>query len=297
MCGRSFKNSKFGALDLKQRGRSQQGESESYGAMASTQGCTELGIFGLCETLWLWVRSSAVPEFKTMLGGDSKFLRTYKRLIEELHWMGMKSDVKKYVEQCEICQRNKSESLSPAELLQPLPLPELILEDWTMDFIGQPKSGGYDAIMLARWSKCVPWAELWYNTTFHASLKTTPFQVVYSRPPPPLISSGTRRTTNDTAEQLLMDRDMTINSLKENLVLAQNWMKKQLLPKFYGPYGIIQKIGEVVYRLDLPPEALIHTVFHVSQLKRKLGQNQCSALPSSINRRVELQLRLETVLE
>ncbi|KAA0056594.1 Retrovirus-related Pol polyprotein from transposon 297 family [Cucumis melo var. makuwa] len=41
----------------------------------------------------------------SVLGGHSGFLRTYKRMNGEIHWMGMKNDVKKYVEQCEICQR------------------------------------------------------------------------------------------------------------------------------------------------------------------------------------------------
>lgn len=47
-----------------------------------------------------------------------------------------------------------------------------------------------------------------------------------------------------------------------------------LSPKFYGPYDIVEKIGQVAYRLDLSPNALIHSIFHVFQLKRKLGQNQ-----------------------
>lgn len=60
----------------------------------------------------------------------------------------------------------------------------------------------------------MPWAELWYNTTFHASSKTTPYQVVYDRPPPPLISYGERKATNNSADQLLKERDMVINALK-----------------------------------------------------------------------------------
>lgn len=51
--------------------------------------------------------------------------------------------------------------------------------------------------------------------------------MVYCKPPPHLILYGTHKTANDSAEQLLMDSDMTINALKENLALAQNWMKKQ----------------------------------------------------------------------
>ncbi|KAA0048468.1 Transposon Ty3-I Gag-Pol polyprotein [Cucumis melo var. makuwa] len=38
-----------------------------------------------------------------------------------------------------------------------------------------------------KWDQFISWAELWYNTTFHASTKTTPFQAVYGRTPSPVI--------------------------------------------------------------------------------------------------------------
>ena len=42
-----------------------------------------------------------------------------------------------------------------------------------------------------------------------------------------------------------------------------------LSPRFIGPFDVIERVGEVAYRLALPPQlAGVHDVFHISMLRK-----------------------------
>ena len=53
--------------------------------------------------------------------------------------------------------------------------------------------------------------------------------------------------------------------------LKRNGAEK-LNPIYYAPYNVIRKIGEVAYELELREGSKIHNVFHVSCLKKDIGQ-------------------------
>ncbi|CAN0827436.1 Transposon Tf2-9 polyprotein [Linum grandiflorum] len=152
----------------------------------------------------------------------------------------------------------------------------------------------------------LPLVEFAYNNSYHSSLGVAPYEALYGRKcRTPLCwdEEGERIITGPQMVQETVDK---VKVIKDRLRAAQDRQKQyadgrarevsyqvgdkvflkvspwkglmrfgrkgKLAPRYIGPYDIIDKVGPVAYVLALPSELeKIHNVFHVSMLKRYIG--------------------------
>ena len=102
------------------------------------------------------------------LVGYSSDLKSLQRAKQSWDWQGKKSNLKRHIKKCEVCQRVKTDTIAPAMLQQPLSIPSKPWEEVSMDFVvGLPKSQRYDVIMVVmdRLTKYVHFVPLFHPYT------------------------------------------------------------------------------------------------------------------------------------
>lgn len=77
-----------------------------------------------------------ISEFHdTPRGRHAGVKHTHVHVAANFFWQGMCQAVERFVASCLLCQQIKYSTQVSAELLQPLPVPEVVWEDIIMDFI------------------------------------------------------------------------------------------------------------------------------------------------------------------
>jgi hypothetical protein len=143
-----------------------------------------------------------------------------------------------------------------------------------------------------KWNSQLSMDKWWYNTSYHTSLKLTPFQALYVFPPPMITEGLILDSVVQDAKDMMQARLTTLQNIKQNMILAQNRMKKnvdkkrtgrelsigdmayvkmqpyrhtslglhnsiKLHSRYYGPFKVLQRIGAVAYKLLLLDNASI----------------------------------------
>ncbi|GJR09681.1 putative reverse transcriptase domain-containing protein [Tanacetum coccineum] len=122
------------------------------------------------------------------------------------------------------------------------------------------------------WDVHLPLVEFSYNNIYHSSVRCAPFEALYGRNCHSPIMWAEKSYADKRRKPLEF-------SVGDNVLLKVSpWKdvvrfgkKGKLAPRFVGSFEIIEKVGHVAYRLDLPEELNgVHDTFHVSNLKKCL---------------------------
>ncbi|XP_047326921.1 uncharacterized protein LOC124930637 [Impatiens glandulifera] len=153
------------------------------------------------------------------------------------------------------------------------------------------------------WEPRLPLIEFAYNNSFQTSIGMAPFEALYGK------KCRTPLHWDEVGERVVIGPELVANTvalvskIRERLLTAQSRQKSyadkkrrdlkfergdhvflkvspckgiirlgkkgKLNPRYIGPFEILEEVGDVAYRLALPPSLdTVHNVFHVSNLRK-----------------------------
>ncbi|GJV30743.1 hypothetical protein Tco_1387191 [Tanacetum coccineum] len=156
------------------------------------------------------------------------------------------------------------------------------------------------------WDRHLPLVEFSYNNSYHTSIKAAPFEALYGRKcrspvcwaevgdaqltGPAIIHETTKKIVQIKSRiQAARDRHKSYANIRRKPMVFQvgdrvmlkvsPWKgvvhfgkRGKLNPRYVGPFKVIERVGTVAYKLELPQQlSRVHNMFHVSNLKKCLS--------------------------
>ena len=180
------------------------------------------------------------------------------------------------------------------------------------------------------WDGHIPLVEFMYNNSFQSSIGMTSYEALYRRKCRTPLCWMELSEKKIIGPDLIQETGEKVKMIRERLKVATDkqksyadmrrkyiqyeigdkvflkvspWKKvmrfrkkAKLSPRFIGPYEVIEKVGPVAYRLDLPPKLeKIYNVFHVSMLRRHKSDPSHVVSSETIELRSDLTYEKELV--
>ncbi|KAI3807586.1 hypothetical protein L1987_23516 [Smallanthus sonchifolius] len=156
------------------------------------------------------------------------------------------------------------------------------------------------------WDSHLTLIEFSYNNSYHTSINMAPFEALYGRKCRSPICWNEIGEAQITGPELIQETSDKILQIRDNIRVARSRQKSyadkrrkplefqvgdlvllkvspwkgvirfgkkgKLAPRYVGPFKILERIGKVAYKLELPPALNnVHPTFHVSNLKKCLA--------------------------
>nr|GEY76867.1 putative reverse transcriptase domain-containing protein [Tanacetum cinerariifolium] len=125
------------------------------------------------------------------------------------------------------------------------------------------------------WVNHSPLVEFSYNNSYHASIKAAPFEALYGRK---FQIKQRMQVTHDRQKSYadLKRKPMEFQVGDKVMLKVLPWKRVvrfgkrgKLNPRYVGPFKVLERVGDVSYKLNLLEElSRVHNMFHVSNLKK-----------------------------